>query len=199
MNKAELRKIFLDKRKNLAPAQHAEKSALIAARFFEIFDAPKIEYLHCFLPIEKFGEINTRLILERIEREFPHVVTVAPRTDFAAREMESVRFDSARPLARSVFGIDEPVGDETVAPEKIDLVLVPLICFDRRGYRVGYGKGFYDVFLRKCRDDCRKIGLSFFEPVAEINDARYFDVKLDGCLTPENFYDFAEKKTLIFP
>jgi 5-formyltetrahydrofolate cyclo-ligase len=190
MTKLILRKIYLEKRKNLSPAQRAKKSELIAGRFLERFDLTGIKFLHCFMPIEKLGEINTSLIFDRIRREFPHVETVAPRADFTTGEMESVRFDSMSALVRSKFGINEPASGETVQPENIDIVLTPLLCFDSRGFRAGYGKGFYDKFLRKCRADCLKIGLSFFEPIEKIIDTNDFDVKLDYCVTPENIYKF---------
>jgi len=64
-------------------------------------------------------------------------------------------------------------------------VLVPLLCFDRRGHRVGYGRGYYDRFLARCRHDCKKIGLSFFEPLAEIDDVHEGDVELNYCVTPD--------------
>ena len=67
---------------------------------------------------------------------------------------------------------------------------MPLLCCDRRGFRVGYGKGFYDKFLSRCRPDCLKIGLSFFEPTEIIADINDYDVKLDYCVTPENRYKF---------
>ena len=190
MNKIDLRKIYLEKRKNLSPAQRAEKSAIVAEQFFERFALTEIEFLHCFVPIEKFNEINTLLIFERIGREFPHVTILAPRADFASGEMESVRVDSPSALVRNQFGIDEPANGASVTPEKIDIVLTPLLCFDERGFRVGYGKGFYDKFFRRCRADCLKIGLSFFEPIAEVIDTQDFDVKLDYCITPETIYKF---------
>jgi 5-formyltetrahydrofolate cyclo-ligase len=77
--------------------------------------------------------------------------------------------------------------------EKIDAIIVPLLCFDARGFRVGYGKGFYDKFLSECRTDCLKIGFSYFAPVAEISDAQDFDVKLDYCITPEEIFDWRKQ------
>ena len=71
---------------------------------------------------------------------------------------------------------------------KIDLVLIPLLCFDKKGYRVGYGKGYYDRFLAECRPDVMKIGLSIFEPVDEISDVDEFDVKMDYCITPNKIW-----------
>ncbi len=74
--------------------------------------------------------------------------------------------------------------------ERIDAVLVPLLCFDERGFRVGYGMGFYDRFLSGCRTNCLKIGLTYFAPTAEISDAQNFDVRLDFCITPKKNWKF---------
>ena len=191
MNKAELRKIYLARQINLSPSERKEKSETIAARFFRGFDLKNIRFLHCFVPIEKFGEIDTTFIYKKIWRDFPHVETFAPRVDFQTGEIENRRFTAGAELVRNLWDIREPAQTETVEAEKIDAVLTPLLCFDRRGFRVGYGKGFYDRFLRNARADCLKIGLSYFAPRAEIADAddRY-DVKLDCCLTPNAIYRF---------
>lgn len=185
MLKSELRKIYLEKQKLLSPAEREEKSEQIAVRFFQSFDLRRIKFLHGFLPIEKFNEIDTRLIFERLWREFPNVETLLPRVEFQTNEIKSLKFTRETNLARNAWQIDEPLDGEIVETTEIDLVLVPLLCFDFRGFRVGYGKGFYDRFLSRCRKDCKKIGLSYFMPVAEISDVNDFDVKLDFCVTPE--------------
>ncbi|HEX8247920.1 MAG TPA: 5-formyltetrahydrofolate cyclo-ligase [Pyrinomonadaceae bacterium] len=188
MLKAELRKIYLVRQKSLSAEERGEKSRRIAARFFHDFDLRKIRYLHCFLPIEKFAEIDTKPIFRHLWRDFPQIETLAPRVDFHAGEMENLKFAPETELVQNAWQIDEPAHDESVETEKIDLVLVPLLCFDRRGFRVGYGKGFYDRFLSRCRKDCLKIGLSYFSPVDEIGDAHDGDVKLDYCVTPERVF-----------
>lgn len=190
MNKSELRKIHLAERKKISPDERKEKSRLIAERFFRFFDLNKIKYLHCFLPIEKFYEVDTRIILEKIWREFPQITTLAPRVNFQTQEIENLRFALGIELLENRFQIHEPAHDEIVAPTKIDLILVPLLCFDRQGYRVGYGKGFYDKLLSRCRANILKIGLSFFPPVEKISDVHDFDVKLDFCITPESIVNF---------
>ena len=70
------------------------------------------------------------------------------------------------------------------------MVFVPLVAFDELGNRVGYGKGFYDEFLKNCSKDTIKIGLSFFEAEAVISDIELHDVPLDFCVTPGKIYNF---------
>ena len=186
MTKAELRKIYLAKMKNLSPSERDEKSRLISDTFFASFDLTKIKFLHCFLPIEKFNEIDTRIIFERVWREFPQIETLVPRVNFQTNEIENLTFTPRTELVQNNWQIPEPAHNESAASEKIDAVLVPLLCFDSHGFRVGYGKGFYDKLLANCRTDCLKIGLSFFPPVENIADVNEFDIKLDFCVTPED-------------
>ena len=194
MTKSELRKIFLARRENLAVGETLDTSQRIADEFFDAFDLSTIKALQCFIPIAKFSEIETSLIYKKIWMDFPAIQTLAPRIDFESGEMESLAFNGETVLAENKWGIPEPIGGETVEPNNIDMVLVPLLCFDKRGYRVGYGKGFYDMFLSRCRPDCVKIGLSYFPPVAGIDDTGEHDVKLDYCVTPEHVFEFGAKK-----
>ena len=190
MQKAELRKIYYLRQRNLSPAERTEKSRAIAGRFFQYFDLSAIESLHCFLPIEKFNEIETAFIFRRIWREFPKIETLAPRVNFQLGEIENLKYAPETELARNVWQIAEPTGHDLIETDKIDLVLTPLLCCDTKGFRAGYGKGFYDKLLQYCRPDCLKIGLSYFEPVEVIADINEFDVKLDYCVTPEKIYEF---------
>ena len=88
------------------------------------------------------------------------------------------------------INILEPLESEVVDPQHIDLVLVPMLICDVKGSRVGYGKGYYDRYLSRCKPSCIKVGLSYFEPVARISDADEFDVPLDFCITPQKAYVF---------
>lgn len=184
MTKVELRKIYLEKQIALSPAERDKRSAQILKQFFANFDLSRIDFLHCFQPIQRTNEIDTKPIFEKIRREFPNIETLVPRVNFETNEIENLKFTHETELIQNQWQIHEPSHNETVKTEKIDLVLVPLLCFDKRGFRAGYGKGFYDRFLQHCRKDCLKIGLSYFEAVDEIEDAQDFDVKLDFCVTP---------------
>jgi 5-formyltetrahydrofolate cyclo-ligase len=81
------------------------------------------------------------------------------------------------------------MGDDT-DPEVLDVALIPMLCFDEAGHRVGYGKGYYDGFLHGCRPDCIKVGLNFFPPVERIDDPHGADIPLDLCITPGRVYRF---------
>ena len=74
-------------------------------------------------------------------------------------------------------------------PISIQLMFIPLLGFDLNGYRVGYGKGFYDKLIETCTGGMLKIGFSFFEPI-EINGVNEFDKKIDFCITPQRIYQF---------
>lgn len=188
--KARLRKIYLEKQKSLSEAERNARSRKIADEFFEKINLQNIRFLHVFLPIEKNREIETAFIFKRLWENLPAITTIAPRVNFQSLTLENFGFDAKTKLVRNRWQIFEPAESERVAPEKIDIVLVPLLAFDERGFRVGYGMGFYDEFLSRCRTDCVKIGVSYFAPTAEITDAAAFDVRLDFCITPEKIWRF---------
>ncbi len=190
MTKSELRKIYLPKQKTLPASEREGKVKNICRLFFQTFDLSAVNFLHSFLPIERFNEIDTHSILKRVWQDHPHIETVVPRVNLDTNEMENLKFTHETELVLSNWQIHEPSHDDIVAPDKIDMVLVPLLCFDERGYRVGYGKGFYDRFLARCRPGAQKIGLSYFPPVPEITNIDDFDVRLDFCITPEKLRQF---------
>ena len=185
MTKAELRKIYLAKRRELSQAEVDTFSAKIEANLFRNFDLAGVRYLHCFISTPKFNEVDTRPIFQRIWRECPHVTTLVPRIDHDADELEALTYGENTELVHNRWQIGEPAHNERVSPEEIDVVLVPLLCFDLRGHRVGYGRGYYDRFLAQVRRDCKKIGLSFFAPLDEIADVHERDIELDCCVTPD--------------
>ena len=88
------------------------------------------------------------------------------------------------------WGITEPPAIAPLQPTDIDLIFVPMLICDVQGYRVGYGKGFYDRYLPQCRTDAVTIGFSYFDPIPLITDTHEFDVPLNYCITPNEVYEF---------
>lgn len=188
MTKSELRKIYLAKQTSLAPDEREAKSLSIADLFFRNTNLSDARFLHCFIAIQKFNEIDTSVIFERLWVEYPNITTVVPRVVIATGEMENLVFGPETETVQNAWDIHEPTHNEYVLTREIDIVLVPGLVFDRTGHRVGYGKGFYDRFLAKCRPDCLKIGLSYFAPVEKISDAWDGDVRLDHLITPKDVF-----------
>ena len=140
------------------------------------------------MPIEKNKEPDTWLIINKIKQEFSSVRISIPRV--RNNNLESIFYEGIHQLEKNAWDILEPKEGISTDVKKIELVFVPLLIFDRSGNRVGYGKGFYDKFLKNCPQTCKKVGLSFFEPVGFIDDTKDFDVALTHCITPEKVYFF---------
>jgi len=104
--------------------------------------------------------------------------------------MQSVQTNDDTRFRKNKYDLYEPEGGVIVNHAGMDMIFVPLLSFDKNGYRVGYGKGFYDRYLSQCRNDCLKIGFSYFQPLDGIDDANEFDVPLNLCVTPTTVYVF---------
>ena len=188
MTKSELRKLYLQKRLSISEEDYITYNAQICNQFFSTIDLSLIKVIHTYLPIEKNREPDTWMIIDRIKQEFPNIRISIPRVK--NNVLENFYFDGTHQLEKNNWGIPEPKHGIPTPADKIDLVIVPLLAFDKSGARVGYGKGFYDKFLKGCRPDCKKIGLSFFEPIEQISDTNEFDINLTHCITPTKLYQF---------
>ena len=105
--------------------------------------------------------------------------------------MEALLLSPETVYQPNAFGIMEPGSGEVLLPIQIDLVLVPLVAVDLSGYRVGYGKGYYDRFLSTCSKEMITVGFSFFDPLPSIEDLGQHDVPLKFCITPNHTYAFS--------
>jgi 5-formyltetrahydrofolate cyclo-ligase len=188
MTKNELRKIYLNKRRELSDEVFRQLNERLCENFFANVRLSEIHVLHVFLPIEKNREVNTWLIIDRLKKDFPLVRTSVPKINNQTAELEHYYFEDKAQLETNTWEIPEPVKGVPTPVEKIDAVLVPLLAFDRQGHRLGYGRGFYDRFLASCRRNCKKIGLSFFEMEEQIEGIDDKDIPLDMIITPESVY-----------
>lgn len=182
MTKDLLRKQYLEKRQEVSPGQLRNYSEQIAENLFKAFQFDG-KMVSLFMPIERKKEINTYIILDQL-LSFDAAVCI-PKANFENLELKHYRYENPEQLELSEFGIPEPKQGKVVQPSKIDIVLVPLICCDKAGHRLGYGKGFYDRFLKKCSNQTLFIGLSLFEPIDAIPEKESTDIPLHFCITPE--------------
>ncbi len=185
MQKAELRKRMLQQRRELPAAVVQHRSQRIADLFFEYFPLQAGQTVHVFLPILKNNEVNTWLIIARLQQDYPQVRVAVPVTDATQNILTHHHLTTEAILVENAWGIPEPQQAQHILAPEVDVVLVPLLAFDEQGHRVGYGKGFYDRFLSGCRPDVLKIGLSLEPPVARITDPNPLDVPLDAVIMPD--------------
>lgn len=186
MTKKELRKEYLAKRKALDSQFIKIESLKISDIFTQNF---KFEgkTVHCFIPIVKKNEIETWLIIDRIMEKGRVVV---PKINLEDNSMTHFYFEKDTELIQNNFGVLEPNNAEQCDVSDIDIVLLPLLAFDKKGYRVGYGGGFYDRFLAQLPKKTELIGLSLFEPIDEIKDLNTFDQRMQTCISPTLIYTF---------
>ena len=186
MKKSELRKRALTTRRSLDQEVKNQLNKALLTQFSTLnFSGVKV--LHVFLPIEEQVEPDTFLLISWLKENHPSIKILVPRANFETALMTHHEWTALEDLEKSAFNILEPRSENAYQGD-IDLVVVPLLAFDLLGFRVGYGKGFYDRFLTDSW--ARKVGISFFEPVDKISDIDVLDIRLDLCITPDQIYYF---------
>lgn len=187
MDKSTLREFYKEKRKTLSPGELERLSEVIVEQTLTHFQLDG-KIVSLFLPIERQREINTYLLWERALNLGATVAV--PKTNFETLEMRHYLFEQTDQLELNERGIPEPKKGKVIAADRFDFVFVPLLAVDKFGNRVGYGRGFYDRFLRKCAPGCQFIGLHYFDLEEKIEDVLPTDVKLNAVVTPNRVVRF---------
>lgn len=190
LKKKDLRQQFMHQRLMLSEMAYEELNQALLWQFATL-DLAAIKVIHLFLPIKERREPDTFLIRDWLKHHHPHIRVAYPKANFANHTMESYLDDDDLQLMINNYSIPEPVAGNSIEAHEIDLMIVPLLAFDKRGYRTGYGKGFYDRFMAQCRQETLFTGLSFFEPVDCIEDIEPHDRRLNRCITPTLIYNFS--------
>ena len=190
MTKKELRKIYKEKRLALAPQEILKLDDLLLIQFQRLSFNGNVQVLMDYFAMAHNGEIDTHLFARYLQHLVPGLQIAYPVINFADCTMQPFLANGETEVKDNVYSIAEPVNGLPIEPTDIDVVFVPLLAFDNEGYRVGYGKGFYDRFLKLCRNDVVTIGFSYFEAVDKIEDTNQFDVPLNYCITPQQLYEF---------
>jgi 5-formyltetrahydrofolate cyclo-ligase len=177
--KNSIRQILRHRKDSIGPEDRLEKSDLICRHLMkQIRDGETV-----MVYTSKDKEVNTAdLITTLIERGNPVVVPVIVKEDVSLR-LSYLR--SLSSLVPSTFGVPEPVGNEIPATSgDVDLIILPMLGFDRTGRRIGYGAGYYDRFLAK-NQKLRKIGIAFACQEYENLPADEHDITMDSIITEE--------------
>ena len=127
------------------------------------------------------NEVDTLgLILDMLDEG---KAVVVPKCDHKLHSLHSIRISSLEELLPSRYGIMEPEynPEREVMSGELELIIVPLLAFDRTGARLGFGGGYYDSLLSQC--NCPKIGLGYFFQEVDSVPVEPHDQKLDIIIT----------------
>ncbi len=179
--KKELRKLLLAERKLLNPGSKALADSAVFEHFIKSGIYSESDTLLIFYSMP--GEVKT---LDIIRHALADGKTAALPVCGKNSSMEFYRINGLDELAVSAFGIPAPVKtDNAVVPDDKTLCILPGLSFDKKGFRIGYGGGYYDRYLAKY--NVKTAGLCYDSFIAENLPHDEFDIKADSVLTESGF------------
>jgi 5-formyltetrahydrofolate cyclo-ligase len=184
-SKKKLRVFYIKKRLNISNIERNIWSNEITNRCLKL-PIWNQNFFHIFLPIKEKNEVDTYPLLNRIKEKNKKIII--PKIN--GFNLNHYLFDNNISIKKNHFGIPEPLNGIKAKINLIEVVFVPLIIADKFGNRVGYGKGYYDRFLKKCDKEIIKVGLCFFDVIERIVDITVNDIKLNYCVTPNKIIKF---------
>ena len=185
-NKNRLRKSALSERLNLKEEFIERNSIKISNHLLNNFSLIK-KNVHLFYPIAKNKEVNTWHIHNAINSNSAIFTSLYVKSK---HKWECISFNPSVKFTKGKLDIPGPIDYKLEIFDKIEVILIPLLVFDKFGNRIGYGKGIYDRILNQLNKNCLKIGLSFFEVSKENIQVDFQDQSLDYCQTPNKLYKF---------
>lgn len=189
MIKKELRKQFLQLRLSLSLQEKHRLAAMMLEQFSAIA-FHQIKMAMGYLAIEEKNELSPHFFEEMLEINNPDIQVCYPAANAENLNMTVFAANEDLEIGIGPYNIPQPISGKTIQPEQIDLIFVPLLAFDKKGFRVGYGKGYYDRFITHCKPNIITVGLSFYDAVETISDTSPFDIPLTHCITPNQVYVF---------
>jgi 5-formyltetrahydrofolate cyclo-ligase len=169
------------------PDKYRDTAAKQAATVFSGLDFVKsCENIACYLSFKH--EFPTFALIEMIWREKKRCYVPVLSPDEKVKELDFVLYEYGMSMRFNRFGILEPK-DHThkISAQMLNLVIVPLLAFDRQGHRLGTGGGFYDTTFSFVANQAiqkpKLIGLGYADQQAESIPADPWDIKLEGIIT----------------
>lgn len=189
MTKDQIRNLYKQKRNAISELEKIKWDDLLLIQFQQL-NLSAFNTILSFWPIADKMEPNVELMTRYLRLIIPEIAIAYPISNTNDFSMKAILTDEETVFKKNEWGIFEPEQGVEIKVESIDLVFVPLLAFDKNGYRVGYGKGYYDRFLTQSNTHIVKIGFSYFDPIEQITDTNQFDVPLNFCITPQHIYEF---------
>jgi 5-formyltetrahydrofolate cyclo-ligase len=184
-NKKDIRNFILEKREKVDPDIRKEWDKIIFSNLINSDFYKNASVIFAFVSFK--SEVETHQIIKQALKDSK--IIYVPKIRSREKGMEIFKIDSLDELKTGYFGILEPQESCPAAGSStIDLILMPGVAFDRQGGRLGYGRGYYDSFLRKMNKRVDKIALAYDFQILDKVPMDEFDVKIDGFITNEGGY-----------
>ncbi len=183
-----LRNVYLEKRIFLSKDEFDLRNALLQRRVLDFLKEKECSSLHTFLPIKKKKEVDTLPIIELLKAK-QNKLNFFVSKSLPKGKLEHYKLEDSTVLEKNKWGIPEPTNSIPVDVKNVDIIFIPLITFDKKGHRIGYGKGYYDRFLQEC-PNALKVGLTLAPPLDIIPYVESTDITMDWCITPFEDYQF---------
>jgi 5-formyltetrahydrofolate cyclo-ligase len=175
--KEELRTRMREAREAIPPAERSRLSRSVGERLFAL---PEVRRARTMALFSSFGaELDTTRMIERAHAEERRVVL--PYLEGSA--MEVAEHGPGDELVRSSYGATEPASRAAVDPTGIEVVVAPGLAFDRAGRRLGYGRGYYDHWLRRVSDSAFLVGVCFAVQIVDRVPATSSDIRMEAVVT----------------
>lgn len=165
------------------PSEVAQKSGLICSNLRQIPELQKASTIMAYAAIKQEADVKGYWLEEWMAGK----TIILPRVN--GSHLEAVKFCGWDRTKAGPFGIWEPEG-EPFPPEMIEAVLVPGKVFDHQGYRLGYGKGYYDRFLPLLNPTAFTCGIAFDLQLVKDTCPAEWDVRLQALVTESQVYRF---------
>ncbi|WP_461832652.1 5-formyltetrahydrofolate cyclo-ligase [Aquifex sp.] len=177
MLKERLRRKILDKRIALSEEERGLLSRKIAENLRSIPEYKRAKTVLLYCPVKGEPDLTT-LFSELINRD----ALILPKVK--GKTLELYKVNTLSCLKKGSFGIPEPEEGEKVSPDEVELFVVPGVVFDKEGYRLGFGKGYYDRLLRGVKSP--KVGVAYSFQVIDKLPRDPWDIPVDIIITEKN-------------
>ena len=139
-----LRKQMRAIRDGILDAERKRYSEAIVQKALTLVEEREAKTVFAYL---SFGsEVQTHGLIEELLRQGVRVAV--PRCNTQTHTMQAITMDGFEDLYKDAYGVLTPKNGKVLLPQEIDLVFVPALAFDEEGYRLGYGGGYYDRYLK---------------------------------------------------
>lgn len=183
INKKQLREKFLQMRNNISINQIKEASKIICSKIINHHQFKDAQNILVYIPFRK--EVEIKELIEEAWRLGKGVLV--PKTEKQHRQMSIYEITSWQDLELGNYGIYEPKVNDKMPfiIDNINLVIVPGVAFDAKGFRLGYGGGYYDRFFDRFKKQPFKIGVAFEMQMVEQLPVDEHDYPVDQIITEE--------------